>query len=199
MMISASRPITPHGPAFHGVASSSRHVTTQSWASASIARQNIGAHASTYVGHDPGVCAWIQGGLSLWFLGYPDRALANANRSMKLAEQIAHPPTVAHALNHGVILHQLRRDPPTVSAWGEWLVRLAREQRLEMYEAQGTFARGWAMANQDQAKAGLAELRRGMDGCVGLGMRLFQPYHQAVLAEEHLRAGETQMGFDVVE
>ena len=63
----------------------------------------------------------------------------------------------------------------------------------------GVFARGWAMANQDQAKAGLAELRRGMDACVGLGMRIYQPYHQAVLAEAHLRAGETQMGLEVLE
>jgi class 3 adenylate cyclase/predicted ATPase len=157
------------------------------------------AHALTYAGHDPGVCAWIQGGLALWFLGYPDRALANARRAMTLAEQIAHPPTIAHALSHGVILHQLRRDPATVSAWGEQLVRLAGAHRLEMYEAVGTFARGWAMANQDQAKAGLVELRRGMDACVGLGMRLFQPYHQAVVAEAYLRAGEIQIGLDVVE
>ena len=39
-----------------------------------------GAHALTYAGHDPGVCAWMQGGLALWFLGYPDRALENASR-----------------------------------------------------------------------------------------------------------------------
>jgi predicted ATPase len=158
-----------------------------------------GAHALTYVGHDPGVCGWIQGGLSLWFLGYPDRALENGTRSMTLAEQIAHPPTIAHALSHGVILHQLRRDPSTVSAWGEWLVRLAGEHRLELYEALGTFARGWAMANQDQVKAGLAELRRGMDACMGLGMRVYRPYHHAVLAEAHLHAGEIQIGLDVVE
>jgi adenylate cyclase len=157
------------------------------------------AHALTYSGHDPGVCAWMTGGLSLWFLGYPDRALANARRALKLAEQIAHPPTVAHALHFGSILHQLRRDPPTVSAWGERLVRLAGEHRLELYDALATFARGWAMANQDQAKAGLMELRRGMDACLGLGMRIFQPYQQAVLAEAHLRAGETQMGLGVLE
>src|SRR5262245_6120642 len=157
------------------------------------------AHTLTYVGHDPGVCAWSQCGLSLWFLGYPERALAHARQSMILAEQIAHAPTVAHALHHGVILHQLRRDAPTVSAWGEWLVRLAGEQRLELYEAVGTFARGWAMTSQDQVKAGLAELRRGVDACLGIGMRVYQPYQQAVLAEAHLHAGEAQIGLDVVE
>ena len=55
------------------------------------------------------------------------------------------------------------------------------------------------MANQDQAKAGLAEMRRGMDACVGLGMRIYQPYHQGVLAEAHLQAGETRIGLDLLE
>jgi predicted ATPase len=137
--------------------------------------------------------------LALWFLGYPDRALGNARRAITLAEQIAHPPTMAHALNHNVILHQLRRDPATVLALRDRLVKLAGEQRLELYEALGIFARGWAMANQDQAKAGLAELRRGIDACAVLGLRIFQPYHHAVLAEAHLRAGETQMGLAVLE
>jgi predicted ATPase len=68
-----------------------------------------------------------------------------------------------------------------------------------MYGAVGTFARGWAMANQDQVRAGLAEMRRGMDACVALGMRLFQPYQQALLAEAYLHAGEAQIGLDVVE
>jgi predicted ATPase len=86
-----------------------------------------------------------------------------------------------------------------VLAWGERLASLAGEHRLEMYEAVGTFARGWAMANQEHAKAGLAELRRGIDTCAALGIRLYQPYHQAALAQAHLKAGETQAGLDVVE
>ena len=38
-----------------------------------------------------------------------------------------------------------------------------------------------------------------MDACLGLGLRIYQPYHQAVLAEAHLQAGEAQIGLDVVE
>jgi predicted ATPase len=30
-------------------------------------------------------------------------------------------------------------------------------------------------------------------------MRIYQPYHQGVLAEAHLRAGETQMGLEVLD
>ena len=63
----------------------------------------------------------------------------------------------------------------------------------------GTFARGWALMNQRQAKGGLLELRRGLDACRDLGDAPLQPYHRAVLAEAHLHAGEAQVGLDVLD
>src|SRR5262249_47622252 len=75
-----------------------------------------GSHALTYAGHDPGVCGWLHGGMSLWFLGYPDQAAEYVGHALALADEIAHPPTVAHALSHGILCHQLRRDEATVCA-----------------------------------------------------------------------------------
>jgi predicted ATPase len=122
--------IQAHHSAWTSFTWSGEFVTARDHAALGISLYNPakhGTHALTYVGHDPGVCAWIHGGLALWFLGYPDRALENARRAMKLAEQIAHPPTMAHALSHGVILHQLRRDPPLcwlgASGWSGSLER----------------------------------------------------------------------------
>ncbi len=158
-----------------------------------------GTHHLTYVGHDPGVCAWAHSGLDLWFLGYPDRAAEDARQSVALAEQMAHPPTVAHALNYGVILHQLRRDKAMVQAWGERMALLAAEQRLALQEATATVARGWVLSTQGQAKSSLSELQQGLDACVNLGMRMFEPLHRALLAEAHLHAGEAQLGLDVLE
>src|SRR5262249_6760239 len=71
----------------------------------------------TYTGHDPGVCAWAHRALNLWFLGYPDGATENARRSLALADQLAHPPTVVHALNYCILCHELLRDRATVRAW----------------------------------------------------------------------------------
>jgi predicted ATPase len=68
------------------------------------------AHAFTYTGHDPGVCGWMHGGLNLWFLGYPERAAESVHRAVVLAEQLAHAPSLAHALSGGIRCHQLRHD-----------------------------------------------------------------------------------------
>jgi predicted ATPase len=158
-----------------------------------------GAHALAYVGHDPGVCGWAQGGLYLWFLGYPDQAVEHARRAVTLAEQIAHPPTVAHALNYGVLCHQLRGDAVTVRTWGDRMARLASEHRFALFEATAIATHGWLLANQGQATSSLSELRQGLDGCINLGMRLFEPYHKALLAKTQLAAGEAAVGFALVE
>jgi len=156
-------------------------------------------HALTYVGHDPGVCACGLRGIDLWFLGYPDRADKESRRSVTLAEQVAHPPTVAHALSYGTVCQQFRRDKVMVHAWSERMASLAAEHRLALQEATATAARGWILANQGQAKDSLSILRQGLDGCIHLGMRLFEPYHRAVLAEAYLEAGEAAFGLEVVE
>jgi hypothetical protein len=103
------------------------------------------AHAWAYAGHDPGVCGWVQGGVSLWFLGCPEQAVEHVRRAVVLAEQIAHPPSVAHVLNHGILYHQLQRDRATIRAWGDRIAALAVEHGLALYEPIGTVARGWVL------------------------------------------------------
>jgi predicted ATPase len=158
-----------------------------------------GAHALTYTGHDPGVCGWAQGGLNLWLLGYPEQAVENARRAVVLAEEIAHPPSVAHALNFGVLCYQLRHDLATVRAWGDRMARLAVEHRLALYEAIATVARGWVLANQGHGQSGLSELRKGSVGCIDLGIRLLEPYHKSLLIQAHLLADEASAGLRVLE
>ena len=119
------------------------------------------AHAFTYGGHDPGVCGTALGAVNLWFLGYPERAAEHARRSVRLAEQIAHPASVAHALHFGLLCQQLRRDEAMIRAWGERLAKLAAEQSLAHYETIAMVSRGLTLANQGRANSSIAELRRG--------------------------------------
>ncbi len=174
-----------------------RHHTERGLALYSPAKH--GTHALVYGGHDPGVCGWAQNGLALWFLGYPDRAGEPVRRSVLLAEEIAHPPSVAHALNYGIFYHQLRRDEASVRMFGDRLARLAAEQRLGQHEATAGFARGWVLMNQGQAQRSLSEFRQGLDRWIDLGLREFEPYFQALLAAAYLTAGEEAMGIEVLE
>ena len=52
------------------------------------------------------------------------------------------------------------------------------------------FAPGWLLARQGQAEVSLAELRRGLDAWIELGIRVLEPCFKASLAEAQLNAGE---------
>jgi len=116
-----------------------------------------------------------------------------------LAEEIGHPPTVAHALNYGILCQQFRRDAATVRSWGERMASLAAEHGLALFEATAIAAHGWVLASEGQVTGSLSELLRGMDGCIGLGMHLFEPYHKALLAEAWLAAGDGTAALGLVE
>jgi hypothetical protein len=46
-------------------------------------------HAALYSGHDPGVCCRMQTAQSLWFLGYPDQAVASIQAALGLCRKVA--------------------------------------------------------------------------------------------------------------
>jgi hypothetical protein len=48
--------------------------------------------------------------LSLWLLGYPDRALAQSQASWTLAQELAHPYSLAAAQILLAWLHQFRQE-----------------------------------------------------------------------------------------
>ncbi len=68
------------------------------------------SHTFMYGGHDAAVCATAHEGVSLWMLGFPDRALARAEDAVALARKLAHPPSLMHALWYAIILYCFRRD-----------------------------------------------------------------------------------------
>jgi predicted ATPase len=154
------------------------------------------SHALIYHGHDPGVCGWAQHGLDLWFLGYPAEPV---RRAVQLAEEIMHPPSVAHAVHYGVFYHQFRRDPAAVIPLSDRLAQFAADQHLAQHQATAIFAGGWVLMNQGQVKGSVSELRRALDACIELGMREFEPYFKAVLAEAYLGVGDAPRGLEVVE
>jgi len=60
----------------------------------------------------------------LWLLGYPDQALQRSHEALTLAQELAHPFSLAYALNFAACLHQFRRE-------GE-----ATQARVEVYFAR---------------------------------------------------------------
>jgi predicted ATPase len=136
--------------------------------------------------------------LTLWILGYPDPGLARSQEAVTLARQIAHPYSLAFALSFAAMFHQFRREGSAAQECAEASINLATEQGFPHWMAFGSMLRGWALAQQGQAKEGIAQITQGLMIYRTTGAELACPYWLALLAEAHGTLGESEVGLTVL-
>jgi predicted ATPase len=77
------------------------------------------------------------------------------------------------------------------------LLTLAAGQRWPIRSAQGRILRGWALAMQGEAAAGVALLHEGL-ASPGVGPESLRPHWLALLAEAYGQAGQPEVGLQVL-
>lgn len=121
------------------------------------------SHAFVYGGHDSAVCATAKEGLSLWMLGFPDRALARAKESVAMARKLSHPPSVLHAHFYATILHQFRRDATAALEETKAILRTEYERMPSwIRSASLLMALISALEGEQQARAGMATIQEAL-------------------------------------
>ncbi len=86
------------------------------------------SHAFLY-GQDPGVACRVYAALALWLLGYPDQALQRSHEALTLAQELAHPFSLAFALYFAARLHQFRREAQAAQERAEAAMALVDASR----------------------------------------------------------------------
>ena len=147
------------------------------------------SHRLVYGGHDPGVCARINGGQAEWLLGYPEKALASIADALALAERIAHPYTLGQALTYSSVVYLNRREPERALRQLDAAEVLAAEQRLSLTLEPGIL-RGVALLGQGAVDEAIARIREGVTKWTRLGRTLLLPYGFSFLAEGLARHGD---------
>jgi predicted ATPase len=131
---------------------------------------------------------------ALWCLGYPAQAVQRSQEALALAQELAHPYSLAAAQYWAALLHYRRRAAPAVQAQAEALLTLAMAQGFPLYTGQGACWRGWALAQQGQGAAGLDQMRQGLAAIVATGHTLSRQIYLVPLAETAERAGQVEEG-----
>ena len=149
-------------------------------------------------GEDAGVMCQSFAARTLCFLGYPAQGLARNAKAVTLAQQSAHPFSLSYALGHAAIVHQFRREVHAVHERAEAVINLAMEQRFPHWIAQGAILRGWTLAQQGQAQAGIEQIHQGLRAFRATGAETFRPYFLALLAEAHGTIEEPEAGLAVL-
>ena len=96
-------------------------------------------------------------------LGYPDQARARLHEALHLARELAHPFTLATALQIAAQLHRRWDGAQAAQQWTDALLTLAHEQGFPTWVARGTVLRGWMLAMRGQPEEGIAQRVPGPD------------------------------------
>jgi class 3 adenylate cyclase/tetratricopeptide (TPR) repeat protein len=99
---------------------------------------------------------------ALWFLGYPDAGVADANQGLNEARDFGHAGNIFQALHNAILTHFLCGDHETVEALANEVFALAKEQDTVMWKASGLIYRGWALAVAGRASEAVQMITPGV-------------------------------------
>jgi tetratricopeptide (TPR) repeat protein len=155
-------------------------------------------YTATY-GLDPGMIARAMLSRPLWILGYPDRALKQAQDTLAIARSQRQPMTLAFALLVLEGVHLYRGEADQVIGLGDELIALAREYGLAQEKEWGRAFQGSAYARLGRLDEGIAQLKDSLDVQQAIGSGLVRTAFLALLAEPLKRAGRIDEGLRAIE
>jgi DNA-binding SARP family transcriptional activator/predicted ATPase len=152
-------------------------------------------HSLTFVyGQDPGVACLNHSAWALWFRGYPDQALQRSQDAVTLAQELSHPFSLAFALAFSARVHIYRREVQAAQEVSEAAIALCTEQGFPFWLAMASILQGWALAEQGQKQAGIAQMRQGLAVWRATGAALAETSYLALMAEVYGEAGQAEEG-----
>ena len=155
------------------------------------------AHADLY-GFDPGVLSGSMLTTALWLLGYPDRALQQANKALRLAQDRAHLLTVGMTFMIVGMAHYLRGETAAALRQAEALLAVAHEHDIPAIVGGGNLLVGWARAKQGQEVEGMAQMHQGLQLHTDK-QPMSRPLWESLLIDTYRRTGQVEEGSALVE
>ena len=146
-------------------------------------------HAGLYGNHDPKVCAHGELCEVLWQKGRLVQALTHERLALDWAHGLKHLGSIVHALDCAVIHRAYRRDVRQVFSYANELARLTAEHGLADHQAKSLVLKGWALAVNDDAGAGLRMLQEGIARQRDIGTEEDFPVYVSLLGEVLMNAG----------
>jgi class 3 adenylate cyclase/tetratricopeptide (TPR) repeat protein len=130
----------------------------------------------------------------LWFLGFPDQALALADKAMTLAQSSEHYNTVASAMVQSIFLRVWRRETSAVVQQVAHAVAYRKEHGLSWLQVALAPCFGWALVQQGKFEDGIAALCDGMAAWKGAGTAMCAMWFASWLSDAYRQAGRFDEG-----
>lgn len=147
---------------------------------------------------DPGVTCSAYLARTLWHLGYPEQALRVSHEALNLAQELAHPFSLAAARVYLARVHQCRQEAEATQQQAEAAITLSTEQGFPHYIAMGNVLAGWAVARQGHGDQGITQLRNGLTQGRSTQIVVARTHFLGMLAEALGQVGQVEAGLNVL-
>jgi class 3 adenylate cyclase/predicted ATPase len=155
--------------------------------------------AYIYTGHDPGTCCRNYSAYVLWLGGHADQALERSLEAVAMAERVGHPLSLSQSLMSKSAIHMWRGETREARECCDRTFDLCRKYGFPLSKSEGRFQSGWAIAEGGDPRAGVIELRAGIESMRATGAAMGMPHFLAILAWALGETGEIVEGLATAE
>jgi DNA-binding winged helix-turn-helix (wHTH) protein/tetratricopeptide (TPR) repeat protein len=149
------------------------------------------------VGDQFDVAGHLYAGISLWHLGFPDRARRHADQAVRQARAREIPAGLARALWLAACVYLMCGDTDRVGRMAAELGPLCARHHLALWAAGAVVFEGWAAGARGDPAAGLAKVRAGMAGWAARAR--LTTFYRCLTGELCLATGEVAAGLAAVD
>jgi predicted ATPase len=141
-------------------------------------------------GHDSRVTGLCWRALALWALGYPEKAVADADHALKDAREIGQAATLMVALGVTTWTHIFCGNYATANAQADDLVALADEKGAFLWKAWGMSNQGSLLALTGKAADAVQMIASGITAWRSTAATLWMPWYLSCLARAYWELGQ---------
>ena len=144
---------------------------------------------TTRFGQDSRVVMLSRRSAAEWLLGYPEAALADAERAVRDAREMGHAATLMYALSHGLFARYECGNYASATAVFDELIELAEEKGTLFWKAFGIMNQGCVYALTGPPSDAIRMITSGLRARQSTGSTMWIPFFLSHLARAHIELG----------
>jgi class 3 adenylate cyclase/predicted ATPase len=159
-------------------------------------------HALVYEhgGADTGVAIETHEALTLWTLGYPDRARQSMARARQIAQGLSqHPFSVAFGHYFEGWLHKLLREKEETEHTTALAMRICDEHRFPFWGLASAALHGSTLAARGGGEEGVMAIRQALSSYEEIGGQLYRPELLGLLADGLAGVGRVEEALQTID
>jgi predicted ATPase len=145
---------------------------------------------TTRFGHDNKVAVLSYRSWALWYLGYPEAALVDAEHALKAAREIGEAATLMYALLHASVAYFYCGNYAAAKAVLDQLLALADEKGSVFWKPLGTLNQGCVLALTGNASDAIQMTTSGLTVLRPTGSTFWMPLWLSYLARAYSDLGQ---------